>query len=114
MPNTLLPQHAIPACRRNTSPRIRRAMTQEEREEKNRQISEHLEKLFKTTAFADVKTIFSYRDRVGEIFVDIGKIGIVHVREKVSYGSAFLKRNRSEIRLCNVAAPASEHIETIS
>ena len=53
-----------------------------------------------------------HRDRVGEIFVDIGKIGIVHVREKVSYGSAFLKRNRSEIRLCNVAAPASEHIET--
>jgi hypothetical protein len=88
-------------------------MTQEEREEKNRQISEHLEKLFETPAFADVKTIFSYRDRVGEIFVDIGKIGIVHVREKVSYGSAFLKRNRSEIRLCNVAAPASEHIETI-
>ena len=24
MPNTLPPQHAIPACRRNTSPRIRR------------------------------------------------------------------------------------------
>ncbi len=48
-----------------------RAMTQEEREEKNRQISEHLEKLFETPAFADVKTIFSYRGVWDEANVDL-------------------------------------------
>ena len=35
-------------------------MTQEEREEKNRQISEHLEKLFETPAFADVKKALKF------------------------------------------------------